>query len=59
MGEIVNFFKGMLMINDSEKVPIGLCSFECAQTEQVSEVAKPKRKREMRLSELMDNNNLE
>lgn len=59
MSEIVEFFKGMLMMNDGEKLPIGLCSFDCAPAEPAAEVTKPKRKREMRLSELMDNNNLE
>lgn len=59
MSEIVNFIKGIFMLNDVETVPIGLCGFDCVPAEKAPKISKPKRKREMRLSELMDNNNLE
>ncbi len=54
MSEIINFVKEILMLGGNcEKTPIGLCQFEyVAQTP--SKRVKPKRKREMRLSELMD-----
>lgn len=53
MDEIVSFFKEILMINGSEKAPIGLCGFEYAPKEAAPKVKREK-KREMRLSELMD-----
>ena len=43
----------MFMIGSPEKMPVGLCSFEHVK-EPLKKVIKPKRKREMRLSELMD-----
>ncbi len=53
MNEIVNFVKEILMLNTNEKIPIGLCQFECASEPSVRPV-KSKKKKEMRLSELMD-----
>lgn len=53
MKEILNFFKEIFMLDSNEKMPIGLCGFECA-AEPVVKTPKPRKKREMRLSELMD-----
>ena len=54
MNAIVNFVKEILMLESNERMPVGLCAFECTTTEKPAKVARPKRKREMRLSELMD-----
>ena len=54
MGEIVSFFKDMLNIGTSDNEPIGLCSFDAEPVEKKNNKAKPKRKRELRLSELME-----
>ncbi len=56
MGEIVNFFKEMFNMETAERCPVGLCSFEHAEkTARKKTVAKKApRKREMRLSELME-----
>ena len=53
MDAIINFLKEIFMLDTKEKMPIGLCAFEYVQ-EQPSVQPKVKRKREMRLSELMD-----
>ena len=55
MKKIVNFVKEILMLENGEKLPVGLCAFECS-VEQPMKVSKPKPKpkRELRLSELMD-----
>lgn len=53
MNEIINFVKEIFMLETKEKMPVGLCAFECAVDTSVR-VSKPKRKKEMRLSELMD-----
>ena len=53
MKKIVDFVKEILMLENGEKLPVGLCAFECA-VEQPVKVSKPKQKRELRLSELMD-----
>lgn len=53
MNEIMNFVKDILMLNANDKTPIGLCQFECVK-ERVPKPVKATRKREMRLSELMD-----
>ena len=53
MKEIVNFVKEILMLETTEFMPVGLCAFECS-VEQPMKVSKPKPKRELRLSELMD-----
>ena len=53
MKKIVNFVKEILMLESGEKVPVGLCAFECPAEETV-ERKEVKRKKEMRLSELMD-----
>ena len=53
MREIIDFFKEILMIGPAEKMPVGLCAFE-APPKRAARNAKPKRNREMRLSELMD-----
>ena len=55
MGEIVSFFKDMLNINSTDNDPIGLCGFENSSVKKKTRASKPKRKREMRLSELMGN----
>lgn len=54
MNEIINFVKEILMLESNERTPVGLCAFEGATIEKPSRTARPKRKREMRLSELMD-----
>ena len=54
MGEIVNFFKDMFNMNAIDNNPIGLCSCDSNIPEKTSKKAKVKRKREYRLSELMD-----
>ena len=59
MSAILNFFKGIFMLNEAETVPIGLCGFDCPPQQTATKKSKPKRKREMRLSELMDNNIVE
>lgn len=53
MAEIINFVKEILMLESKERMPIGLCGFDCVQ-ETTTVKKKPRRKREMRLSELMD-----
>ncbi len=53
MKEIINFVKEILMLETTEFMPVGLCAFENASPAPAT-VAKPKKKREMRLSELMD-----
>jgi hypothetical protein len=54
MNELIDFVKDMFMLNEEEKSPVGLCSFEHNQEKPTPKVAKPKRKRELRLSELME-----
>ncbi len=55
MGEIVSFFKGILMMDETENSPVGLCSFEHGEKRiKKAPVKKAVRKREMRLSELME-----
>ena len=54
MGEIVSFFKDMLNIGTSDNEPIGLCGFDAEPVETKKKTAKPKRKQELRLSELME-----
>jgi len=56
MGEIVNFFKEILNMETNERCPVGLCSFEHAEksAKKKTVTKKPPRKREMRLSELME-----
>lgn len=54
MNEIVNFVKEILMLETNERIPVGLCAFEnCNQSSQ-KRVVRNKRKKEMRLSELME-----
>lgn len=53
MNEIINFVKEIFMLDTNEKMPVGLCAFECA-VEKPVRISKPKRQKEMRLSELMD-----
>lgn len=53
MDELVCFVKEILMLNKSDVMPVGLCSFEATQP-QPSKKVKTKRKSELRLSELMD-----
>lgn len=54
MNEIVNFVKEIFMLDANEKMPVGLCSFEHTKEKQAPTAIKQKRKREMRLSELME-----
>ncbi len=54
MNEIVNFVKEILMLESSQKMPVGLCAFENDGEEKPKREIKQKRKTEMRLSELMD-----
>ena len=54
MGEIVNFVKEILMLETAERTPVGLCAFDCKEAEKPKRAVKQKRKKEMRLSELMD-----
>lgn len=54
MNEIMNFVKGILMFDTNEKMPVGLCSFETVQDTIAVRNVKPKKNKEMRLSELMD-----
>ena len=53
MQEILNFVKEILMLGGQEKTPVGLCAFETATPTPTPKIKKSK-KREMRLSELMD-----
>ena len=54
MNEIINFVKEILMLESNERTPVGLCAFEGGAVEKPAKTVRPKRKREMRLSELMD-----
>ena len=54
MNEIINFVKEILMLETTEKCPVGLCGFETPTETKKVKKSKPKRKREMRLSELME-----
>lgn len=53
MNELVNFVKGILMPGCCDKTPVGLCAFEHSTPVKTRKV-KHSRKKEMRLSELMD-----
>jgi hypothetical protein len=55
MSEIVSFLKGILMMDSTENSPVGLCSFEHGEkAKKKKAVKKVQRKRELRLSELME-----
>ena len=54
MNEIVNFVKEIFMFDTNEKMLVGLCGFEHMKDKTSTTKTKPKRKREMRLSELME-----
>ncbi len=54
MNEIINFVKEILMLETNEKCPVGLCSFENTAETKTVRKTKHQRKREMRLSELME-----
>ncbi len=54
MNEIINFVKEIFMLETNEKCPVGLCSFEHNNETQIKPVVKKARKKEMRLSELME-----
>lgn len=54
MNEIINFVKDIFMLEANEKTPIGLCSFEHSKEKTTKRIIKTKRKRELRLSELME-----
>ena len=53
MQEILNFVKEILMLGGQEQMPVGLCAFETGTSKPARKIKKAK-KREMRLSELMD-----
>ena len=53
MQEILNFVREILMLGGQEKMPVGLCAFETGTSTPARKMKKTK-KREMRLSELMD-----
>lgn len=53
MNELVNFVKGIIMPGCSDKSPVGLCAFEHSAPVKTRKI-KQQRKKEMRLSELMD-----
>lgn len=55
MGEIFNFFKDILNMDAKDTTPIGLCGFEGSSSHKKKKLIKPKRKQELRLSELMGN----
>ena len=54
MNEIVNFVKEIFLFDTNEKMLVGLCGFEHMKDKSSTTKTKPKRKREMRLSELME-----
>ncbi|MCD7739895.1 MAG: hypothetical protein LUH11_00895 [Candidatus Gastranaerophilales bacterium] len=54
MNEILNFVKEIFMLESSEKCPVGLCSFEHSNEKHKKTSVKKTRKKEMRLSELME-----
>ncbi len=54
MNEIVNFVKEILMLETNEKCPVGLCGFEHYNETKKPRKTKISRKKEMRLSELME-----
>lgn len=54
MNEIVNFVREILMLETNEKSPVGLCSFDHFNENKTVTSPIQKRKRELRLSELME-----
>ena len=54
MNEIINFVKDILMLESNEVTPVGLCSFEHFKEKTAPRRIKIKKKRELRLSELME-----
>ena len=54
MNEIINFVKDIFMLETNEVTPVGLCSFEHTKEKTPPRRIKIKRKRELRLSELME-----
>lgn len=54
MNEILNFVKEVLMLKPEEKTPVGLCAFESPAEQPVRKIVKKIKKRELRLSELME-----
>ena len=54
MNEIINFVKEIFMFESNEFAPVGLCSFEHSNEQPKPRKIKMKRKRELRLSELME-----
>lgn len=54
MDELVSFVKEILMLSKSDVMPVGLCSFETTTTTKPAKKVTNKRKKELRLSELMD-----
>lgn len=54
MNELIDFVKDIFMINCDEKSPVGLCSFEHNSEKPSPKIIKQKKKRELRLSELIE-----
>ncbi len=54
MNEIVNFVREILMLETNEKSPVGLCSFDHFNEKKPVTNPVKQRKRELRLSELME-----
>ena len=54
MNEIINFVKDILMLENNELTPVGLCGFDVSKEKQHQREIKPQKKRELRLSELME-----
>lgn len=54
MNEIINFVKDIFMLDTNEQMPVGLCGFEHTKEKPTQRIIKTKRKRELRLSELME-----
>ena len=54
MNEIINFVKDIFMLETNEFTPVGLCGFEHSKEKPRPRRIKMKRKRELRLSELIE-----
>ena len=54
MNEIINFVKDIFMFETNEFAPVGLCSFKHSKEKSNTRKIKMKRKRELRLSELIE-----
>ena len=54
MNELLNFVKDIFMFETEEHNPVGLCSFEHTKETAKPRRIKAKKKRELRLSELIE-----